>query len=482
MSETLSDPAPAGRGAWNAFTFALTIFAVVFAAALLGGLSRPYGFLATFWPANALLAGLLYRNPRAWRLPASVMAFIAFVLADLAVGDPVTPAVWFTLANLAGVFTITMLLDQLDPGDATLQRPQGVLFLLIFAAVGSSVAASVGCWAVPELTAQSVAASWMSWAASELGNYLSLLPVVLSAPTLGSILRKRQFTLPPIQLYWPQLLALSASLALTLVVRDQVSIVFPILALLWCALSFSVCATAILVMLYSDFAMLALRFDLINLGVEDTSGAIMSVHLALALVAMGPIMVSSANSARNALLKQLEKIARHDALTNALTRSAFYETADQMMGLMATTGAYVGVLVLDADHFKRVNDEHGHPAGDKVLVAISAAIQAAIRQSDVFGRVGGEEFAVVLPNVGHREATAIAERVRSSVEKLAVFLDDGTVLRTTLSVGVAHASAVGTNLDQMIAVADRALYVAKGEGRNRVAFLRDEEERGHAVS
>jgi len=227
---------------------------------------------------------------------------------------------------------------------------------------------------------------------------------------------------------------------------------------------------------------LALRFDLINLGVEDTSGAIMSVHLALALVAMGPIMVSSANSARNALLKQLEKIARHDALTSALTRSAFYETADQMMGLMATTGAYVGVLVLDADHFKRVNDEHGHPAGDKVLVAISAAIQAAIRQSDVFGRVGGEEFAVVLPNVGHREATAIAERVRSSVEKLAVFLDDGTVLRTTLSVGVAHASAVGTNLDQMIAVADRALYVAKGEGRNRVAFLRDEEERGHAVS
>ncbi|MCF1743148.1 GGDEF domain-containing protein [Paradevosia shaoguanensis] len=471
MTELRSDPARAGRGMRHAAFFVLAVFIAIFIAAILGGLSRPLGFLATFWPANALLAGLLYRADRKLRWPAGVVATFAYVIADVLIGDDLVTALWLSAANIAGVAVVVAVLDRLDPQDATLQRPQGVLYLLIATALGSAVAGLVGISSVVNVTGQAPAAGWMSWAASELGNYLSLLPVVLTAPPLNGLMERQQFTLPPLRNYAPQLLALFASFVLTIVVRDQVSIVFPILALLWCALSFPVFVTALLVMFYSDLAMFSVKFDLISLGGEDLGGAIMSVHLALAMVALGPIMVSSTNAARNALLRQLERVARHDALTNALSRSAFYEAAESLLATTARTNGNAAVLVLDVDHFKRVNDEHGHPAGDKTLVAIAAAIQTAIRQSDIFGRVGGEEFALLLPNISMRESMAIAERIRGSVEKLLVFLDDGEVLQTTLSVGVTHARAEALELDQFIGLADRALYLAKGGGRNRVVFL-----------
>src|SRR6185436_11318492 len=126
------------------------------------------------------------------------------------------------------------------------------------------------------------------------------------------------------------------------------------------------------------------------------------------------------------------------------------------------------VLMLDIDHFKAVNDRHGHAAGDDVLKLISATFAWGLRDADVCGRIGGEEFAVVLPETGLAQAMQTAERLRLTVAKTAVPTDHAPEpLRVTVSVGVAALSD-GESLDELLARADQSLYQAKRAGRNRV--------------
>ncbi|HEY8943049.1 MAG TPA: GGDEF domain-containing protein, partial [Polyangiaceae bacterium] len=120
------------------------------------------------------------------------------------------------------------------------------------------------------------------------------------------------------------------------------------------------------------------------------------------------------------------------------------------------------------DHFKKVNDTYGHPAGDEVLIRIAQAVRPVVRNEDVFARYGGEEFAVILRGVDLRGASSLAERLRATVEALTISTDRGPV-RVTVSVGCA---SVGADFEMkpetMLATADARLYAAKRGGRNRV--------------
>jgi diguanylate cyclase (GGDEF)-like protein len=124
-------------------------------------------------------------------------------------------------------------------------------------------------------------------------------------------------------------------------------------------------------------------------------------------------------------------------------------------------------LLLDIDHFKRINDSHGHPAGDAVLHQLADLLKRTSRGEDLVFRYGGEEFAAVLPNASARAAAQIAERIRTFVEKYN-FLWNHQALPVTVSIGVASASASDKNSQALIQAADAALYQAKNEGRNRV--------------
>ncbi len=433
-------------------------------AALLGTFSRPTGFLAAFWPANALLAGLLVREPRLRTVPVVIAAVVGYVAAALACGDAIFSALLLTTANLAGALTFTALFGALEPVDRTLSRPQGVISLLVMAGAASGLAGLVGGVALSGITQLSYIDGLMSWFASELVNYLALLPVMLTVPPPSMWFRRprmqsiREATLP--------VLAVGFALALSLMTSHPIAIVFPVPALIWCALALPISATAILVMLYSGLAMLGLKLGLYDLG-ADFSG-ITATHLGVALVALGPVVIASVNADRRRHVEHLERLARYDQLTGALNRSAFLESGEALMHDLALERAPVAVLVVDVDHFKAVNDMHGHLSGDRVLTAVAAAMRLAIRQDDLFGRLGGEEFALVLPHMLAREATAVAERARAAVEKLAVVVESGAVLRVTISVGVAFRDRAGPNLSEMVSLADIAMYEAKREGRNRV--------------
>ncbi len=162
-----------------------------------------------------------------------------------------------------------------------------------------------------------------------------------------------------------------------------------------------------------------------------------------------------------------EKQARTDELTEMRNRRAFYELAELAMAQARRYKDPLALISLDIDHFKKVNDTWGHATGDETLRLVALIIQREIRTSDIAGRIGGEEFAIVLPRASPEHAVAMAERLRAAMEKAPMYHDKGKI-HFTASFGVALMSAQADSLDQLLAEADRALYDAKAGGRNRV--------------
>jgi diguanylate cyclase (GGDEF)-like protein len=160
---------------------------------------------------------------------------------------------------------------------------------------------------------------------------------------------------------------------------------------------------------------------------------------------------------------ELRRLAAIDGLTGALNRGEFLASAQREID----AGLDVAVLMLDVDHFKHINDRFGHAAGDAALRHLVATLRKDTRQVDLLGRLGGEEFAVLMPAVSRHAAENTAERLRSRIAKTPLAYSDH-LIEMTVSVGVALRQISDRTIDQLTARADAALYQAKGAGRNRV--------------
>ena len=172
------------------------------------------------------------------------------------------------------------------------------------------------------------------------------------------------------------------------------------------------------------------------------------------------------------LNQNLESIATIDGLTGVLNRRGLEDAAMKMQGICKRINLSMAVLVIDVDHFKKVNDKHGHLFGDDVLRYITKVIAEILRSGDVLGRYGGEEFVVFLPNTLEKDATGLAERIRLGVEKSLHDINE-TTIKVTVSIGVADSVRAGYDFKGLVAAADSALYVAKNKGRNRVVSYTD---------
>lgn len=167
----------------------------------------------------------------------------------------------------------------------------------------------------------------------------------------------------------------------------------------------------------------------------------------------------------------LDHIARRDPLTGIFNRRHFDETLAELFADAIDNKAVLSLAYLDLDHFKAINDRHGHPVGDVILCTVADEIQSQLRQDDLFARYGGEEFVLLLPGIGPEAARKILGRICRAVANLEHRLDDGTVLRITLSAGIASypkGLIPYETAEALMRAADQALYEAKQRGRNRV--------------
>ncbi|MCW2241639.1 GGDEF domain-containing protein [Azospirillum canadense] len=163
---------------------------------------------------------------------------------------------------------------------------------------------------------------------------------------------------------------------------------------------------------------------------------------------------------------ELRYLADTDVLTGAKNRRAFTALAERELARHQRYHRALSLIMMDLDHFKAVNDEHGHAAGDAVLIEVIRRCRDGLRRHDAIGRLGGEEFAILLPETGLSQAREVAERLRQSIAAASIFAPDGQALAVTASMGIAALGA-GDLLDSLLSRADHALYQAKECGRNR---------------
>ncbi|MDZ7727580.1 MAG: sensor domain-containing diguanylate cyclase [Dehalococcoidia bacterium] len=174
------------------------------------------------------------------------------------------------------------------------------------------------------------------------------------------------------------------------------------------------------------------------------------------------------NEQLNEMVAELDRVAHYDHLTGLMHRGSALAEAESALVECGLGERPFGVALFDLDGFKSVNDSHGHLTGDQVLATLAGVLRSSVREGDIAGRFGGEEFVVFLPGASLDAAYAFAERVRSMVERATVDVDETVRVRTTISAGVASIPGCEESLTEAIRIADERMLIAKRRGRNRV--------------
>lgn len=217
----------------------------------------------------------------------------------------------------------------------------------------------------------------------------------------------------------------------------------------------------------------------------DRLGLSMVPWITLAFAAVVPLLVAPPiawilvglllNSFR--VEQEMRQLASFDSLTGLPSRHAFFESANSHVSLANRNQSIFAVLLIDLDHFKAINDNYGHPAGDAILKLFADVLNSVARRSDIIGRMGGEEFAMVLPSTTTDRALEFSERLHAAIGQ-AVLKYGNSMIGYTVSIGIAcSTNGQVNNLDILLTRADLALYQAKRGGRNQTRLFTESQER-----
>ena len=447
----------------------MALVACIFMACLAGIFSRPIGYLAALWPANAIMLGLLLRNPALGRAPSTwLLSLLAFMAADALTGSTLFVTVTLNLANVFGVLMAWLYFRTKGMDVLTFQRQRSVLVMFTGCIIGALGCTLAGAWAGAMAFNVPLWRSMALWLSGEFYNFVLIVPLFMAAPrgwfwTWNWSLRDWNLgkVLP--------LLALAVSEVLSLVIGGPGAIAFIMPAMVWCAMTFGVFPLVVLnaVVCLGNTATIALG------AMSFTPDHVMeatSYRTGLALLSLAPLAVACAYALRMQALQKLSHAVNHDYLTGVLARRALMEQGQKMLSRLAEAGQPVSVLMLDIDHFKMVNDRYGHAQGDVVLQEFAVLARDALRPDDLLGRMGGEEFAIILPRTGREQAMAVGQRLCERFREHRFPLPNQDSMRATLSVGLHAVSTITPQetLEQLLSRADEALYTAKNSGRNQV--------------
>lgn len=442
----------------------LVVGALIFCACIIGIHSQVLFSLASIWPANAILLAIMVLRPETNRPLTWLTSALAFIGADLLSGNDLARSTLLNGANIAGVAGGALAFQSIPKGTLLMQRPMDATFIVVSIVFSATCAAVAGMVPGIYLFAMPASDSFYLWFATEMANYAIFLTLAFSlvmpkaADQPGEV-RFRQLSMAA------ALIALVGSIALMHLLGRAGSIAFSIPALIWCAVIFPPTIAMLLTTAACGWLLIAAPLNLLPLHTDLAESASMSsLRLGVAMLAIAAFAVACLTAAWNTAQARLEHAASHDALSGLLNRAAFVGRAEQAL---KSPGA--SLLMLDVDHFKQINDNHGHAMGDAALEMMGTTLRKALREGDVVGRIGGEEFAILLPQTTQMTASAVAERLRHAVATCRLATDGGKPVPMTVSIGLAHVTAQ-SSLNQLMAAADGALYSAKHNGRNRVAI------------
>ncbi len=441
----------------------------LFLICLAGILTRSQFDLATFWPANAFMLGMFVRFPNLVRPASWLCGAAGFLLADAVTGASLSMNLMLNGGNLVAIAVGYGLFGLLSPQDRALHRPLSILYLLCVVIAIALTSGLVGAVVSPALFGGPPGEGFVFWFAAELVNHTAFLPMLLTLPgTVVRPRRRRDLTARFDILSVLPLAALVASIVAGVLIGGPGAVAFPVPALLWCALTYNLFVTSCLAFAFGAWTLLSIQAGVLSVGAAlDSRSMLVSTRVGITLIALGPLVVASVMAARDELLEKLRILANRDAMTGLQNRRSFLETGAKILGRLAPGPRPVAVMMLDIDHFKSINDRHGHEAGDHILSSFAEILERNVRPQDTVGRIGGEEFAIVLPDCDPDEAVGVAERINGLLHATAFTVGDGEKLNATVSIGV-HVDRQERRLERLLCLADKALYRAKRAGRNRM--------------
>ena len=209
-----------------------------------------------------------------------------------------------------------------------------------------------------------------------------------------------------------------------------------------------------------------------------------NTHIGLLIAIIAPLVVAPIISwfmiglilEIHKLEEEMRLLATHDSLTGVLSRRAFFEQTNYICRFAERQGMKFSILLIDLDHFKKINDKFGHAAGDRVLKSFGKILKQISRESDLAGRIGGEEFAFFLPATDTKSADVLANRLHAAIRENTIEWN-GEAIRYTTSIGLAFFPHTVNNIENALNSADKALYSAKKRGRNQTVIYGDELEK-----
>ncbi len=284
----------------------LILGVVVFCACLFGIYSRPVGFLATVWPANAIMLSFLLLRPNSARVSGWLAAVSAYLAADLLTGSTLPKAVLLNLANLVGVVTAYFICIRLPVDAIRLRQPSSMLYIALVSAAGASAVGAVGAIANPILFGGGSISGSLFWFATEFVNYLTILPVILSwpfnrvTPEKSGMTELKEMAASLAAHSGLPVAALVLSCLAAMIIGGPGAIAFPVPALLWCGLIYPVFPTAILTLLFGSWALIAISAGYLpnSTGPIDEM-SLVSIRLGASLIALAPVTLATVMQSRN---------------------------------------------------------------------------------------------------------------------------------------------------------------------------------------
>lgn len=455
----------------------LIIAVLILICSFIGIATRPTGYLAFLWPANAALLAFFLRFPQLNNKGGWLGAFSAYMFADLLTGDFFLQSFFLTLSNLLSTIVSLFCIRYFKINYKYYNS--GFTFIHLFGICAFAGCLASAAFAVMTLvnipgsfiTPENMKIDFFLWWTGEMVNYIIILPLVLAFPTAKQIRyfaknrRKKSYSFS----YFFPMITVAVCVVLTHIFAGPGALIYPLAALIWAALTYriftiSIINTLVLITTYSSLTQIYLADQTLA-----DSTTFVSLRIGLFMLALAPLILCIISQNRNELYKHVLYLANYDSLTRTMNRHYFFKEGESL--LKQSRKLSFSLIMLDIDYFKRLNDQYGHHVGDAVLQQFSELVRTNLRSCDLFARIGGEEFVVLLWDIEHDEAHWVAERIRKLVQQTPIYLEHGKSVHITVSLGITHQEAPQqTELQDLINIADQALYQAKHMGRNQVVL------------